>query len=140
MTREPEIPRASSEHARRTMKANRRKDTSIERQVRSKLFASGVRYRVDFAPDAANKRRRADIVFTKARVAVFLDGCFWHGCAEHFIMPKTNADYWSAKIARNRARDLETNERLISLGWAVRRYWEHQDADDIVRDLLALVR
>lgn len=122
------------------MVANRRKDTSIERKVRSKLFARGARYRVDFAPDPTNKRRRADIVFTKARVAVFLDGCFWHGCAEHFILPKTNVEYWSAKIARNRARDLDTTERLVELGWTVRRYWEHQDADDVVADLLRALR
>lgn len=136
----PRTPEASSEHARRTMIANRRKDTSIERTVRSKLFASGARYRVDFAPDPANKRRRADIVFTKARVAVFLDGCFWHGCSEHFVLPKTNVEYWSAKIARNRARDLNTTERLVELGWRVRRYWEHQDPDDVVADLLAVLR
>lgn len=130
-------PQPSSEHARRTMKANRRRDTSIELAVRSRLHRSGARYRVDFAPDPTNLRRRADIVFTRTKVAVFIDGCFWHGCPDHFVPPKANAEYWSPKIARNRERDVETTIHLEKLGWTVLRFWEHEDPDYVVSAILA---
>lgn len=74
-------------------------------------------------------RSRADLVFTKAKIAVFVDGCFWHGCSEHFIMPKTNTEYWSAKIGGNMARDKAVNQTLTEAGWTVTRVWEHEDAD-----------
>lgn len=102
---------ASSDHARRTMKANRRRDTKPELRIRSALHRSGLRFRVDTAP-LAGVRRRADIVLTRVHVAVFIDGCFWHGCPEHFIPPKTNADYWRQKIQRNRDRDKDTDRIL----------------------------
>jgi DNA mismatch endonuclease (patch repair protein) len=73
-------------------------------------------------------RSRADLVFTKAKIAVFVDGCFWHGCPEHFIMPKTNTDYWSTKIGRNTVRDKAVNQRLADEGWTVLRVWEHEDS------------
>lgn len=122
------------------MQANRRRDTSIELAVRVRLFASGARYRVDFAPDPANRRRRADIVFTRRRLAVFIDGCFWHGCPEHFVTPKSNREYWSAKISRNRARDADTSEQLEAIGWSVIRFWGHDDPDEIVAAILARLR
>ncbi|MGO1306053.1 MAG: very short patch repair endonuclease [Microbacterium gubbeenense] len=134
------VPAVSSEHARRTMKANRRRDTSIEVAVRTRIFAAGARYRVDFAPDATNRRRRADIVFTRARIAIYIDGCFWHGCGAHFTLPKTNVEYWSAKIARNRERDVETTERLASAGWLVLRFWEHEDPDVIASTIMSRLR
>lgn len=109
------------------MLANRRRDTSIELAVRRLLHAAGARYRVDFAPDPTNRRRRADIVFARAKVAVFMDGCFWHGCPEHFVPPRSNTEYWGPKIARNMERDRETTERLEALGWTVMRFWEHED-------------
>lgn len=123
----PLAPRASSEGARRTMVANRRRDTKPELLIRRELHARGLRYRVDYAPLASDRRRRADIVFTRAKVAVFIDGCFWHGCPTHFVMPKTNADYWAPKIQRNMARDAETTRRLEGEGWTVLRFWEHED-------------
>lgn len=120
---------ASSDHARRTMKANRRRDTKPELRIRSALHRSGLRFRVDTAP-LRGVRRRADIVLTRVHVAVFIDGCFWHGCHEHFIPPKTNADYWRQKIQRNRDRDKETDRILADAGWTVLRFWEHENPSD----------
>jgi DNA mismatch endonuclease, patch repair protein len=121
------------------MRANRRSNTQPEIRVRRLLHASGLRYRVDYAPDRTNLRRRADIVFTRRRIAVFIDGCFWHGCPEHFIAPKANAAYWSEKIAANVQRDRDTGGRLRDAGWTVLRFWEHDDprfvAESIIRQV-----
>lgn len=108
------------------MQANRRRDTAPELAVRKIVHASGLRYRVDYrvVPEI---RARADLVFTRARVAVFIDGCFWHACPEHGTSPKSNADYWAPKLARNVQRDRDTDAALRSLGWQVLRFWEHQD-------------
>lgn len=119
---------ASSEHARRTMVANKRRDTKPELALRSILHSRGLRFRVDCSP-MRGVRSRADLVFTKAKIAVFVDGCFWHGCSEHFIMPKTNSEYWSAKIGGNTARDNAVNQTLTEAGWTVMRVWEHEDAN-----------
>lgn len=116
---------ASSDHARRTMRANKRRDTKPELFLRAILHSRGLRFRVDCSP-LKGVRSRADIVFTKAKIAVFVDGCFWHGCPEHFIMPKTNVDYWSAKISRNRERDEAADQALASREWEVVRVWEHE--------------
>lgn len=121
---------ASSETARRTMVANRGRDTRLELAVRSKVHARGLRYYVSRRP-VAGLRRTADLLFPRRRVAVFLDGCFWHRCPQHFTMPKANQDYWSAKIARNVERDLETDQLLTQAGWSVLRFWEHESADAI---------
>lgn len=123
---------ASSPARRRNMQANRSRDTKPELDVRRALHRLGLRYRVAIAPEPG-LRRRADIVFTRARVAVFIDGCFWHGCPEHGRSAfNYNAEYWSAKIAANVARDADTNARLEQAGWHVLRYWEHEDVKDIV--------
>ena len=95
---------ASSDGVACSMRANRRRDTSPELALRRILHARGLRYRVDFAPLPTMRRRRADIVFTRQRLAVFVDGCFWHGCPEHATFPQRNADYWLPKLARNRER------------------------------------
>lgn len=108
------------------MQANRRRDTKPELAIRRILHARGLRYRTDVRPDRSI-RRHADIVFTKAKIAVFVDGCFWHGCPEHFIPPKTNADYWAQKIEGNQKRDANTNDVLKAAGWTVLRFWEHDD-------------
>lgn len=118
---------ASSPRARASMRGNRGRDTAPELAVRRLLHASGLRYRVDFAPSMIHRRRRADIVFTGARVAVFVDGCFWHGCPEHYRPSKTNTSYWGPKIVANRQRDRETNGLLENEGWTVLRFWEHED-------------
>lgn len=117
---------ATDFHARRTMQANRRRDTKPELAIRRILHARGLRYRTDVRPDRSI-RRHADIVFTKAKIAVFVDGCFWHGCPEHFIPPKANADYWAQKIEGNQKRDANTNDVLKDAGWTVLRFWEHDD-------------
>ena len=123
---------ASSPGRRRNMQANRSRDTKPELEVRRGLHRLGLRYRVAIKPEPF-LRRRADIVFTRARVAIFIDGCFWHGCPEHGRSSfNHNVDYWPAKIAANAARDVETNARLREAGWLVLRFWEHEDAADVV--------
>lgn len=116
------------------MLANRRRDTSPELGVRRILHARGLRYRVDFAP-VAGLRSRADVVFTRAKVAVFIDGCFWHMCPDHFIMPKSNRHYWEPKLARNVERDRLTDQKMADAGWEVLRYWEHLDAVAVADDI-----
>ncbi|MGD7005518.1 very short patch repair endonuclease [Kocuria palustris] len=118
---------ASTEHARLTMRANRSRDTKPELAVRSELHRRGRRFRVSYRPLPDDRRRTVDIAFTRSKVAVHIDGCFWHGCDQHFVPPKTNPDYWQAKIARNRARDLDTDQKLEDAGWTVLRFWEHED-------------
>ncbi|MFI7618274.1 very short patch repair endonuclease [Nonomuraea terrae] len=118
---------ASSEAVRRRMQRQRTRDTGPEMAVRRLLHKSGLRYRVDIAP-LAGLRRRADIVFGSARVAVFIDGCFWHGCPEHGMRAThVNSSYWSAKVVRNQARDESTDEYLKAAGWDVIRVWEHEE-------------
>lgn len=136
----PTSPAASSENARRTMRANRRRDTSAELAIRRRLHAAGLRYRVDYPADATDRRRRADIVFTKARIVVFIDGCFWHGCPEHYVEPKANIEYWRPKIAGNRARDIQSTSRLQEAGWTVIRFWEHEAPDGVAATIASAVR
>lgn len=126
---------ASSPGRRRNMQANRSRDTKPELEVRRALHRLGLRYRVAIQPEAG-LRRRADIVFTRARVAVFIDGCFWHGCPEHGRSSfNHNADYWPAKIAANVARDADTTKQLRQAGWLVLRFWEHADAAQVVETI-----
>ncbi|MFC2458793.1 very short patch repair endonuclease [Actinobaculum sp. oral taxon 183] len=131
---------ASSEQTRRSMQANRSRDTKPEIAVRRLLHAHGLRYRVDARP-LPDLRRRADIVFTRLKIAVFIDGCFWHGCPEHgTATPKSHSDYWQEKIARNRERDAETNRALVDAGWVVLRYWEHEGAQEVAEAIEATVK
>ncbi|MEH0521944.1 very short patch repair endonuclease [Streptomyces stelliscabiei] len=120
---------ASSAARRRNMQAIRSRDTKPERLVRSLLHAQGLRYRVAAKP-LPDLRRTADIVFRPAKLAVFIDGCYWHGCPEHYVPPKTNQGYWSDKVARNMLRDRDTDEQLRAAGWTVLRFWEHDPAED----------
>jgi len=120
---------ASNEQTRKSMQANRSRDTGPELAVRQLLHMRGMRYRGDMRPDSSI-RRKADIVFTRIKVAVFIDGCFWHGCPEHGTMPGRNSEWWRWKIARNQARDRDTDEKLNALGWTVIHIWEHEDSDD----------
>ncbi|MYS81396.1 very short patch repair endonuclease [Embleya scabrispora] len=139
----PSGSRASSRAARAVMLANRSRDTGPELALRSLIHARGLRYRVDVRP-LAGIRRRADVVFPKERIAVFVDGCFWHGCPEHCRPARTNAEAWATKIEANRARDTDTNELLRTAGWTVIRVWEHEDlplaADMIERTVQAVRR
>lgn len=127
---------ASSPAVEATMRGNRRRDTKPELAVRRLVHAAGLRYRVDTKP-LAGLNRRADLAFARAKVAVMIDGCYWHGCPEHGTRSQTNADYWRSKIARNIERDRETDSLLNAAGWTVIRAWEHEDPPS-VRDRIVL--
>lgn len=129
----------SSADASRRMARTGRRDTKPELELRQRLFARGLRYRVD-APILGSIRRRPDIVFPRARVAVFVDGCFWHGCPEHASWPKANGTFWREKIETNQVRDRDTDRRLAAAGWFVVRVWEHEDADQAADRLEKIVR
>ncbi|MDI9902825.1 very short patch repair endonuclease [Rhodococcus sp. IEGM 1409] len=108
------------------MSAQRRRDTKPEIAVRRELHRRGLRYFVDRAP-VKGVRRRADLVFPRRKVAVFVDGCFWHSCPQHATFPKNNAQWWTDKLAANVVRDRDTDARLAEQGWTVIRIWEHED-------------
>jgi DNA mismatch endonuclease (patch repair protein) len=110
----------------------RQRGTDVEIELRRALHALGLRYRLH-VPLSRSPRRVADIVFIGARVAVFVDGCFWHGCPLHATWPKKNAEFWRAKIEANRARDADTTRRLRELGWEVIRVWSHEDPVEAAR-------
>lgn len=124
---EQSTPRAGSEFIRAKMQAQRVRDTKPEIMLRRVLHARGVRFRLSGKLPPL-PRRTADIVWAQRRVAVFVDGCFWHGCPEHFVLPKTHSEWWQEKIDRNRRRDEETSETLVATGWSVLRIWEHVPA------------
>lgn len=117
---------ASSPAARRTMQKNRGRDTHPERKIRSELHRRGLRYRVNQKVPGM-PRRTMDVSWPALRIAVFVDGCFWHGCPSHGTAPKAHADFWAKKIQGNRLRDSETTAHLANLGWLVLRFWEHDD-------------
>jgi DNA mismatch endonuclease (patch repair protein) len=119
-------PLPSSKAALHRMQAAKRKDTAPEKAVRSALFRKGLRYRIDSRP-LPEMNRRADILFRKEKIAIFVDGCFWHGCPIHGTFAKANAEFWRNKIEQNKVRDIDTNKRLIKSGWTVIRIWEHED-------------
>ncbi|PBC77080.1 T/G mismatch-specific endonuclease [Streptomyces sp. TLI_235] len=120
------------------MLGNRSRDTSPELALRSLVHAAGLRYRVASKP-LPKMRRTADMVFRPVRVAVFIDGCFWHGCPEHFVPPKTNPAYWESKIGGNVTRDRDTDKRLADEGWLVLRFWEHQPPAECAEAVVAAV-
>lgn len=120
------------------MQAIRSRDTTPERLIRRLVHAQGLRYRVAVRP-LPDLRRTADMVFRPAKVAVFIDGCYWHGCPEHYVSPKTNPGYWSEKVARNVARDRDTDQRLKEAGWHVLRFWEHESPGDCALKIVAEV-
>jgi DNA mismatch endonuclease (patch repair protein) len=121
------------------MRANRRRDSRPEMAVRSAVHRRGLRYRVDAQP-LQDLRRRADLVFVSARVAVFVDGCFWHGCPSHGTSPATNSEYWTEKIGGNKRRDLDTDARLADAGWLSLRFWEHDDPTQAAERIASVVR
>ncbi|WP_081586179.1 very short patch repair endonuclease [Tsukamurella sp. 1534] len=121
------------------MQANKSRDTRPELALRRAVHGLGLRYRVDKAP-IAGLRRRADLVFPRQKVAVFLDGCFWHGCPEHHTVSKTNSAFWQEKVEVNRRRDRETDRRLADEGWTVVRVWEHENVSAGAARVYAAVR
>jgi DNA mismatch endonuclease, patch repair protein len=118
------------------MRANGRRDTKPEMRLRSALHHRGLRYRCDLRVDVPGLSVRPDVVFTKHRIAVFVDSCYWHGCPKHGSAPVRNGDYWAAKIAGNQARDRRVDEALPAAGWGVIRVWEHDDVEDATRRII----
>jgi DNA mismatch endonuclease, patch repair protein len=117
---------ATTPAIRRTMQGCRWRDTSSELALRSAVHSLGLRYAVDVRP-VPQVRRKADLVFRTERLAVYLDGCFWHGCPQHYTAPAAHADYWKTKLHGNRSRDAETDRVLAAAGWTTLRFWEHED-------------
>lgn len=114
------------------------RDTAPELALRSLLFRQGFRYRTDVRP-IAGLRRKADLVFPRLRVAVFVDGCFWHGCPEHATWPKANGEFWRRKIEGNRERDADTDQRLAEAGWLSVRVWEHEEPESAAARVAAVL-
>lgn len=136
----PKTPFASSEAARRRMQSQRRVGTAAELAVRRAAHSLGLRFFVNRRP-LPSLRRTADLVFPSARVAVFVDGCFWHGCSLHAIGTiRENTWYWPEKIASNRRRDADTDARLLTEGWLLLRIWEHEDPAEAALRIQAAVR
>ncbi len=123
---------AKSTDTRQIMRGNRSRDTRPELALRSAVHARGLRYRVTVRP-LPQLRRTADLVFPGPKVAVFLDGCFWHGCADHYRPSSRNNTFWSTKVTGNRERDRQTDELLYAAGWTVIRVWEHEDPKEAAR-------
>ena len=133
-------PVASSDAVAERMRRNRSADTRLELSVRSALHRSGLRFRKGLQIAAGDVRVRPDIVFTRARLAVFLDGCFWHGCPQHGTRPRHNSTYWSTKLGRNEARDRRVNRALTDAGWTVLRFWEHEPVARVVEEVGRVLR
>lgn len=132
----PAGSKASSTAVRAVMTANRGRDTKPERLLRSALHRQGLRFRVNARP-LPDLRRTADLVFLKARVAVFVDGCYWHGCPDHYRPATKNSDFWREKIQGNQVRDADTDTRLSEQGWKVVRVWEHEATDVAAAKVIA---
>ncbi len=120
------------------MKLQARRDTRPEVLLRKALTKRGLRYRIDHAP-VAGIRSKADIVFPRVKLAVFVHGCFWHGCPEHSRPTKSNTKWWADKIAANRKRDSESAQQLVAAGWQVARVWEHEAPQDAGERIAAIV-
>lgn len=126
-----DAPLPLDDETRARMRRQGRRDTKPELAIRRRLHALGYRFRVDYKPEP-DLRCRGDIVFTKKRLIVFVDGCFWHGCPIHATAPKNNAEWWREKLDANTTRDRRTDSALEERGWTVLRLWEHEPTDDAV--------
>ena len=135
--RRPDIgaPHVPSPARSQNMAAIRRADTKPERELRSALHARGLRFRKDYPIRVQKRLIRPDIAFTRLRLAVFWDGCFWHSCPAHGHPPKSNTEYWNPKLARNAARDELQTQLLESDGWAVLRIWGHTDIESAAENI-----
>ncbi|MBB5864996.1 very short patch repair endonuclease [Xanthomonas sp. 3058] len=133
----PGLVPSSSDVSRRMAKV-RQTGTDAELALRQEMYRIGLRYRIDY--EVLRKPRRvADVAFPGRRIAVFVDGCFWHGCPEHATWPKQNAEFWREKIEANQRRDADTNDRLRSLGWTVLRFWSHESPTEAAQTVAQLV-
>lgn len=131
-------PTPSSEAALKRMQSAKPRDTAPEKALRSALHSKGLRFRID-QKIIKKLNRKADIVFRSAKVAVLVDGCFWHGCPFHGTRAKANAEFWKNKIAHNQARDLDTNVQFKKAGWRVVRVWEHEDPGKVSQKIYSIV-
>lgn len=131
-------PPPSSDGASRRLGQHKSRDTTPELAVRRALFASGLRYRVHY-PVPGRTRGSIDIAFPALRVAVFVDGCFWHGCEDHARPSKSNSNWWASKISANRERDASTSSLLEELGWTVIRCWEHEAPAEVANRVRSVV-
>ncbi|GAA2362487.1 very short patch repair endonuclease [Saccharopolyspora halophila] len=122
-------PRASSAATAKVMRSTGRRDTVPEFRVRRALHRRGLRFLVDVAPAGTNRRRRVDVLLRGPRIAVFVDGCFWHSCPLHGPVPKSNREWWRRKLEGVVRRDRDTEAALTAVGWSVVRVWEHEDAE-----------
>lgn len=138
-TRRHKNPEPSSPAARKRMLAAKQRNTKPELELQAALENEGLKFAVDVRP-GKETRRRADILFELANVAVFVDGCFWHGCPVHGTWPKQNATFWREKIEANQRRDADTDHRLTESGWAVIRVWEHEDMEEVAKRIASIVR
>jgi DNA mismatch endonuclease (patch repair protein) len=138
MTRNRGTPQPKDPATSQRLSRVRQRDTAFEKALRCELHRRGMRFRVQ-ARLIPELRRTADIVFRSARVAVFVDGCFWHCCPEHATYPKNNADWWRAKLEANVARDRDTDQRLRKLGWLSVRIWEHESVESAVERVATVV-
>ncbi len=132
-------PPPVSDATSRRMARVAQRDTAAELAVRKALFAAGLRYRVH-VPVPRRPRRTIDIAITRSKVAVFIDGCFWHGCPVHGTQSKTNSEWWRQKIDSNRGRDADTNASLLESGWLVLRIWEYESARDATEAVVSALR
>lgn len=132
-------PQPLNEGRSRNMRAIRRTDTKPEIRLRALLHSQGFRFRKDLRIDLHNVRVRPDIVFTRKRVAVFVDGCFWHICPIHGRQPEVNGWYWAPKLRRTMERDKAANEALEAADWIVVRVWEHEPVDEAVQRIAAIL-
>lgn len=129
----------TTQQTRRRMSRQRSRDTGIEMALRRELHRAGLRFRIHRRP-LPGVRREVDIVFGPVKVAVFVDGCYWHGCPEHATWPKNNAEFWKAKIEGNRVRDADTDARFAEAGWTVVRVWEHENPVAAAAGIESVVR
>ena len=135
----PDVPVPQSEAVRARLQRQRIRDTAPELALRRELHRRGLRYRVD-VPLLGPRRGRADILFTRTRLAVMVDGCFWHRCPEHGLAPRGNAEWWRQKLDRNVARDRQTDAAVSALGWTVLRVWEHESPSAAADRIEEIVR
>jgi DNA mismatch endonuclease, patch repair protein len=132
-------PHPSSANVSAVMRANSSSNTRPELRLRSALHALGLRFRVGLAIQTTDLRTRADIVFTRRRLAIFVDGCYWHCCPEHGTNPIVNTQYWSRKLSQNIERDRAVDKSLQAHGWVVFRIWEHTSSDAAARQIATVL-
>jgi DNA mismatch endonuclease (patch repair protein) len=139
MTSRLPYPTPTSADVTKRMRANRRTDTKPEIAVRSALHALGLRFRKDHPIRLEHRIVRPDIVFTRHKLAIFIDGCFWHCCPTHGNIPKANSAYWQPKLARNVARDEAVDRELTAAGWQPIRAWEHEQPAEVAARVLSII-